>query len=101
MKIDKSFKAYKRDDLKVIYSIKLDDEEYNTERRIITKILKMDESNQYGGFVMKKPLPTGCIKKHPALSRRKFNFLLENVDLEDKIGYLFIVDIEFDVENAT
>lgn len=28
-------------------------------------------------------------------------FFLKNVDLEDKIGHLFIVDIEFDAENAT
>ena len=41
MKIDESFKAYKRDDLKLIYRIKLDDENSYHERRIITKILKL------------------------------------------------------------
>ena len=100
MNIDESFKAYKRDDLKVIYRIKLEDEECYTERRITTKILKTDENYQYG-FAMKKPLPTGCMKEHPAPSWRKFNFLLENVNLEDKIGHLFIADIYFDVDNAT
>lgn len=45
MNIDESFKAYKGDDLKVIHKIKLDDEDYFHDRRIITKILKMDENN--------------------------------------------------------
>ena len=100
MKTDKSFKAYKRDNLKVIYRIGLDDEKCFTERRITTNILQMDENNQ-NGFAMTKPMLTGCIKEHPALSWRNFNFLLKNVDLENKIGHLFIVDIEFDAENAT
>ena len=74
MKIE-SFKAYKRDDLKVIYRIKLDNENSYHERSIITKILKMDENNQYG-IAMTKPMPTGCIKEHPAPSCLKFNLLL-------------------------
>ena len=45
MKIGKNFKAYNRDDLKIIYRIKLDNENSYHERRIITKILKMDENN--------------------------------------------------------
>lgn len=76
LKTDKSFKAYKRDDLKVIYRIRLDDEKCFTERRIITKILQRDENNQ-NGFAMTKPMLTGCIKEHPALSWRNFNFLLK------------------------
>ena len=40
MSIDQNFKAYKRDSLKVMYRIKLDNENYYNERRIITKILK-------------------------------------------------------------
>ena len=28
-------------------------------------------------------------------------FLLETVSFEDTIGYLYIVDIEFDIKNAT
>ena len=67
MKIDKSFKAYKRDNLKVIYRIKLDDEECYSERHTITEILKMNENNQHG-FAMTKPLATGYIKEHPAPS---------------------------------
>ena len=41
MIIYESFKAYKRDDLKVIYKIKLDDEDSFHDRRIITNIFKM------------------------------------------------------------
>ena len=36
------------------------------DKRIITKILKIEENNQYGN-AMTKPLPTGSIKK-----RKKF-----------------------------
>ena len=78
MKIDESFKAYRPDDLKVIYRIKLDNENSNHERHIITKILKMDKNNQHG-FAMTKPMTTGCIKEHPAPSSLKFNLLLEMI----------------------
>ena len=57
--------------------------------RVISKVLKLDENNQYG-HAMTKPLPTGCV-----------NLLLESVSLEDKIGHLYVVDIKFDHENAT
>ena len=63
MNIDESFKAYKRDDLKVIYSIRLDDEKKFSKKRIISKIVKLDENNQYG-YAMTKPMPTGCIKEN-------------------------------------
>ena len=33
MNIDQSFKAYQRDDLRVIYKIKLDDEDYTHDRQ--------------------------------------------------------------------
>ena len=62
MSIDQSFKAYKRDDIKVMYKIKLDNENFYHERCIITKILKLNESNQYG-FAMTKSMPIGCIKR--------------------------------------
>ena len=100
MNISESFKVYKRDDLKVIYKIKLDDDDSFYDRRIITKILKVDENNQYG-FAMTKPMPTGCIKEHPAPTWPKFNFLIETVDLDDTIGHLLIADIEFNVKDAT
>ena len=100
MKIGSSLKAYKRDDLMAIYKIKLDNEDSYHEKHIIAKILKMDKNNQYG-CAMTKPMPTGCIKEHPAPSWLKFNLLLETVDLDDKIGHLFVVDIKFDEKRAT
>ena len=99
MTIDQSFKAYKRDDLKVVYSLKLDGEKKFSKKRIISKILKFDENNQYG-YAMTRPMPTGCIKENNSPSWLKFNLLLETADLEDKIGHLFVVDVEFDIENA-
>ena len=47
-------------------------------KRIITKILKLDENNQYG-MAMTKPLPNGCIKDDKDISWQTFNFLLESV----------------------
>ena len=64
MSIDQSLKAYKRDDLKVMYRIKLDNENYDHERRIITKILKLDENNQYG-LATTKPMSEAVLKKTP------------------------------------
>lgn len=96
MSIDQSFKPYQRDDLKVIYKIELDNENNNNNnnhRCIISKILKLDENNQYG-FAMIKPMPTSCIKEHPSPTWLKFNLLLETVDLDYKISHLFVVDIE-------
>ena len=60
----------------------------------------MDENNQYSHGITKS-LPTGCIKDNKDISWSTFNFSLETVNLEDKIGHLYIVDIEFDVKNAT
>ena len=50
---------------------------------------------------MTKPLPTGCIKDDREIIWETFNILLEKVDFEDKIGRLFVVDIIFDLKNAT
>ena len=83
---------------KVVYNLKMNNEK--TKKRVITKILKLDENNQYG-HGMTKPLPTGCIKDNDDISWETFNFLLENVSFEDAIGHLYIVDIEFDTKNAT
>ena len=44
-------------DYKVVYNLKIDKEK--VKKRVITKILKLDENNQYGNE-MTKPLPTGC-----------------------------------------
>ena len=99
MNIYESFTAYKRDDLKVVYSLKRNNEKTFSKKRVISKIVKLDENNQYG-YAMTRPMPTGCIKDNNSPSWLKFNLLLETVTLEDKIDHLFIVDIEFDLENA-
>ena len=100
MNIDQSFKAYQRDDLKLICKIKLDNQENYSKKRVITKILKFDENNQYC-FAMTKPMPTGCIKEKELLSWLDFHILLETVDLDDSVGHIFIVDIFFDEKNPT
>ena len=69
---------------KVVYNLKLDGKKA-TKKRVITKILKLDENNQYE-HGMTKPLPTGCIKDNNDLLWKTFNTLLEKVDLEDNIG---------------
>ena len=100
MNIDQSFKAFKRNDLKVVYSLKLDNEETFQKKRIITKIIKFDENNQYS-FAMTKPMLTGCIKENNSPTWLEFNLLLEKVSLEDRIGHLSVVNIELDEKNAT
>ena len=95
MKIDESFQAYKRNNLKVIYKIRCDGESAYEGRRVISKILKLDKNNQYG-YAMTKPMPTGCIKEHPSsCSMLEFKLLLETVSLDNRIGHLYVVDIEF------
>ena len=83
---------------KIVYNLKINNEKMK--KRVITKILKLDENNQYGNG-MTKPLPTGCIKDNDDISWKKFKFLLEKVSFEDTIGHLYIGDIEFDIKNAT
>ena len=66
----------------------------------MSKIVKLDENNQYG-FAMTKSMPTSCITFDSDISWKTFNHLLETVDLDDNIGHLYIVDIYFAYENAT
>ena len=63
MNIDQSFKAFKCDYLKLVYKVNFDDQKKHEKKRVVTKILKLDENNQYG-YSMTKPLPTGCIKEN-------------------------------------
>ena len=99
MTIDESFKAFKNQNYKVSYKLKLDGDDKYRDIRVSSKIIKFDENNQYG-YAMTKPMPTGSIKEKSS-SWTEFNLLLERVDLDDKIGHLFVVDIKFDWENAT
>ena len=91
---DTSIFTKKNEDQKVIYNIN------GEEKRVISKIIKLDENNQYG-HAMTKPLPTGTIKDNDDKSFATFNKLLESVSLSDVVGHLFVVDIEFNYENAT
>ena len=85
---------------KVCYNSKLNDDKEYMQKRVITKILKLEENNQFGNG-MTKPLPTGCIKENSDVSWRTFNSLLEKVILDDQIGHLYVVDIEFDHTKTT
>ena len=71
-------------------------------KRFSSKIIKMDENNQYG-FAMTKPLPFGCIKlKKTVPTLDELKDLLANVTLNDKIGHFFVVDIVFgDINEKT
>ena len=79
---------------KCIYNIN------DEKKRAISKILKLDENNQYG-HAMTKPLPTGYIKNDPDISWNTFNLLLESVNQNDEIEHLYIVDINYNIKNAT
>ena len=85
---------------KICYKLRLDSDKEHKTHRVISKILKLDENNQYG-FAMTKPMPTDHIKLNPDISWRTFNILLEPVDLDDPIGHLYIIDIEFGHTKAT
>ena len=86
-------------DYKVVYNLKLGKNK-TQKKRVISKILKLDENNQYGNGIT-KPFPAGCIKDDSDISWATFNFLMETVDFKDTIGHLYIVDVEFDYENST
>ena len=64
-------------------------------KRFSSKIIKMNENNQYG-MAMTRPLPYGCIKrKEKTLNFKELEQLLKSITLEDKIRHVFTVDIEF------
>lgn len=51
---------------------------------------------------MTKPLLIDCIKnKKKGPDLRQFNLLIENLSPDDKIGHWFIVDIYFNLKNAS
>ena len=97
--VDSEMTAKKYFNYNIAYKLKTADNQ-KVKKRVITKILKLDENNQYG-HGMTKSLLTGCIKDNSDLSWKTFNLLLETVSLEDRIGHLYIVDIEFDTKNAS
>ena len=94
MNIDQSFQAFKNQNYKLGYKLKMDKDEKYKDYRIISKIIKFDKNNQCG-FAMTKPMPVGGIKdKEP--NWKEFNLLMETVTLDDPRGHMFVVDIEFD-----
>ena len=63
-------------------------------KRFSSKILKMDENNQYCEAIT-KPLPYGCIKKQKEIpTLTKFNKIINSISHEDNIGHIFAVDIK-------
>ena len=82
-----------KENLKIIYKIG------NEDKRVVSKILKMDENNQYGKAMI-KPLPTGSIKRKKIPTMRELDLIILGISDEDKIGHLFVVDIHFDQKNA-
>ena len=73
MNIDESFQTYKDQNYKLGYNIKLDEDEVSNQRRVISKIIKFDENNQYG-FAMTKPMPVGELKKKILLGLSTISF---------------------------
>ena len=61
---------------------------------MISKILKLDENDQYGNGII-KPLPTGCIKDDSDVSWATFNFLMETVDFKDKLNIYILLILNF------
>ena len=73
----------------------------NESKRLVAKIFKMDDNNQYGN-AMTKPLSTDCIKKTKKIpSMCELQLIIEGISHEDKIGHLFVVDLMFDFERCT
>ena len=62
MMIDQSFQAFERQDFKAEHMLKLDGNKTYTDNRVISKILKLDENNEYVSSMTKMP-PTNYIKK--------------------------------------
>ena len=82
---------------KLVFGLKINEKEQI--ERTSTKLLKMDENNQYGQ-AMTKPLAYGCIKKMETVPiLLEFNKILDGISHEDTIGHLFIVDINFHNKN--
>ena len=83
---------------KTVYNLQMNNQK--SKKRVITKILKFDENNQYGNG-MAKPLPTGSIKDSDDISWTTFKNLLESVSFEDTVGHLYVANIKFDFKNVT
>ena len=80
---------------KVLFDLYIDGKKKKKKKKkILSKILKMDENNQYGQ-PMTKPLLYGCVKKKKILLALQNLIILDGLSHENIIGHLFIVDIKF------
>ena len=80
--------------LKLIYKIRNRVNNNYEDKRLVGKILKIKENNQ-DGSAMTKPTLTGSIKQSKkTLILRNFNLIVEGISDEDKIGHVFIVEIQ-------
>ena len=98
--LPKDSKNEPKENLKLICKIRNEKKNISEDKRVVTKILRMDENNQYRN-AMTKPLPIGSIKNFLKIpSVREFDLIIQRILDEDKIGPLFVVDIKFDIKNA-
>lgn len=86
--------------LKLIYKVISSDANVYEDKRIVSKILKMGENNQYGN-ALTKLLPTGSIKRQKKPTLRELDLMIQGISDEDSIAPLFIVDIESDQKKPT
>ena len=78
-----------KENLKIIYKIR------NEDKRVVSKILKMDKNKQYRNAMI-KPLPTGSTKRKKVPTMREFDLIIQGISEKDEIGHLFVVAINFD-----
>ena len=73
----------------------MDDQTPFSDRLMNTKIIKLDENNEYG-YTMTKPLTTPSYKNMEEISSLKeFNRMIDDVNLEDKTRHIMMIDIKF------
>ena len=73
----KGSKNEPKENLKLIHKIRNEEKNISKDKRVVTKILKTDENNQYGN-AMTKPLPTGSIEKSNKIpSLRDFDLIIQ------------------------
>ena len=60
--LPKNSQGQYKENFKEIYKIKNDEKNIFGDKRVVTKIFKMNENNQYSN-AMTKPLPAGSIRR--------------------------------------
>lgn len=92
--LDKTLDILIKKNEKVLFDLNIDGKKQT--KGILSKILQMDENNQYG-MAMTKPLLCGYIRKENTLTPTlvEFNDILDKLFHDETIGHIFIVDIKF------